>query len=963
MPAFHAIVEREGGRPLAVTGREATAVFGLGGMRHSETEAAVDTSLGLCAVFERIAERLGRAAQLTVGIELGAVASCGTGVGWGLAVAAGPAVELARAAAGLSEEGGVCVGPRAYRDVRSAYEHSRIGSQHRLIARRKTVSFVDYMAVREHGPLIGRDVESALLRRVVRKVQRSGELQIAVVEGPAGAGKTRLVADFLCHLEDSPDAWHVDVARCGASRAGAAFEPFVHMLRARVKADDSVSVEELGDRLERLLAATGEGQERGRDRQRAVTLARMLETSQQEGETRLIRPVGEDERDAAFEAYAAYVTRAAVANPAILVIEDVHRASPGTMELLAHLVQSCSGVPLLVLLTWKSDDIAALLDGLKAPPGVVDRIELGPLEEAECAALVGDRLDGAEMPADVIGALRDFADGAPGYLEEGIEILIDNEVLVPSADGWQLARADDVIDVLGRSHAELLQRRIDRLPDSARELLAAVAVAGPHSAPREMLGRMVERQAVEHDLSQLKDRGLIIERRQGHFVGQREIELRLPAAGVVVEATLGAETRAVMHLRAAQWMQVWQGPPPPGLSARVAHHFAEAGMDREAAEYEIAAALQALRGYGNRDAWERFRVAAEAARRAHSQAPGDPAVRDVLSRALLGIAEVGARIGELHAAILAADELLADEGATDVASRCRALCARGDAREMRGRYLDAVADFGEIARLAIGEKQLSWLAVHAASRHAMVVLELGRPDEARHVAETALRRWQREPSTVMERALGRLEVVLGHVASGAADYDEALAHYSAAAGHFERGDDRVGAVMAELSQGNVAYFSGHLPLAERFYRTVVDRCRAIDYTHGAVMGGTNLGNVLLDLDRVDEALPVLQQAEALARKTGVVATLPETLRLIAACRLASGDLAAARLAVTEAVDRATATGNAPQKVETDAMLARIYAAAKELGIDVSRDAPGALAQSMDTTQVVDLSALAKDKDK
>ena len=454
VPLFNAAVEREGGRALAVLGAESFAIFGLGGMRVGETEAAVDAGLALLAGFERLAKHAAVDAKLSIGIDVGALSSVPVGIGWGVAYAGGLAIEQARQAMLLLAEGGVCIGPAAYRDVRSAYNHKPLDRDYRLILSRKAVSYVDYMG--EKQPLVGRDVESGLLLRTKRKVLRTRTMQVVAVQGPSGSGKTRLLADFLRGVEDSSDDWHADIARCGTARMAQAYEPFVHMLRTRLKAEEHITVAELGKRLERLVHHDVKGDPPELARQRARTLARLLGSQHGPADTLQALPSGPDERAAAFEAFTAYLDAAAVKHPILLVIEDFQRASPTTLDLLQHVIKRAAEWPVMIVLTCGGDDVGALLERLAVPHEYFTRVELNPLELEDCAALMAARLEGFSPPDFLVQAVLSFADGLPGHVEEAVETLLDSR-LVASHDGvWAVADPERIDEVLARSHADVL---------------------------------------------------------------------------------------------------------------------------------------------------------------------------------------------------------------------------------------------------------------------------------------------------------------------------------------------------------------------------------------------------------------------------------------------------------------------------------------------------------------------------
>ncbi|NUR09551.1 MAG: AAA family ATPase, partial [Nocardioidaceae bacterium] len=93
------------------------------------------------------------------------------------------------------------------------------------------------------------------------------------------------------------------------------------------------------------------------------------------------------------------------AGPTLLVLDDVHWADEATLDLLRYLGRRIDGLPLLVVATYRSEEVgsghplAATLGRLTSSPVVV-RLQVPPLSAAavrELAARAGSALDADEL--------------------------------------------------------------------------------------------------------------------------------------------------------------------------------------------------------------------------------------------------------------------------------------------------------------------------------------------------------------------------------------------------------------------------------------------------------------------------------------------------------------------------------------------------------------------------------------
>jgi DNA-binding CsgD family transcriptional regulator/tetratricopeptide (TPR) repeat protein len=286
---------------------------------------------------------------------------------------------------------------------------------------------------------VGRGDELALLDDALRRAA-AGEPQAFLIGGEAGVGKTRLVEEFA---EAAHRAGAV-VALGGCVEIGAdglPFAPFSTALRALRRA--------LPDEL----AAAAAGQE--------PELARLLPEL---GETRTGR---HDEEGMArlFELTARLLERVAADRTVVLALEDLHWADASTRHLLSYLLRTLRTGRLVVLATYRADDIhrrhplrplLAELDRLRT----LRRLELRRFTRDEVGRQIAGIL-AREPDPDQVDDIFERSDGNAFFVEE---------LAVAAHQGCCTGLTDSLRD--------LLLVRVEALPDSAQHVARIVAEGG-----------------------------------------------------------------------------------------------------------------------------------------------------------------------------------------------------------------------------------------------------------------------------------------------------------------------------------------------------------------------------------------------------------------------------------------------------------------------------------------------------
>lgn len=136
-----------------------------------------------------------------------------------------------------------------------------------------------------------------------------------------------------------------------------------------------------------------------------------------------------------FEVVRTALERLSATAPVVLLLEDLHWADGSTLDLLAYLAHAVQHGRVLIVATWrrnavrKDDPMHRLASELRRGPGAFT-MELGPLARPEVAALVARQGDGPLSP-ELVESVCARAEGNPFFAEELAAAAVRDEHELP----------------------------------------------------------------------------------------------------------------------------------------------------------------------------------------------------------------------------------------------------------------------------------------------------------------------------------------------------------------------------------------------------------------------------------------------------------------------------------------------------------------------------------------------------
>jgi adenylate cyclase len=584
------------------------AVFGAPVAHEDDPERALHAALDMLArssmLSEQWAERLGQPVTLHIGVHTGPVVAgrLGSAAGAAYAVTGDTVNTTARLLAAASGDVLVSDATHALTSHRFAFDAPRElamrGKSESVVVRRLLGALAEPRSARglaAHGlatPLVGRAEELGHLLALFGEMEQS-RAQVVSLVGEAGAGKSRLIAEFLGRLDADGRLTRIALRRIGCSSLG---EPTYGVFGAlfreayHVAANDPLDVvrRKLESGLKTLGARAGE----------AETLAPLLSYVLGMEEARLRDVEPEQLRRQIALAARALLERWLHHSPLLIVVEDLHWADAASIDLLRYVVDQLADRPLMLLLSHRADALPP-----KVQQAAQTAIRLAALTPEQTRALVGGLFGAAA--GDMLPHLQDFvvtrAGGNPLFVEEIIRGLVGKGVLVCAGDRWECTTTCEAMDVPPTLHGLLLSR-VDRLPAETRRLLQEGAVLGAMFDEGLLRAVATNADSIAHDLDRLVEADLIQRTEHGGARGQYEFTHALVHEAVYQNLLLTRRTE--MHERVGHALEPAVGPHPERLSdiEALGYHWGLSSDKLKGARYLIAAGDWARGVYANEDA-------------------------------------------------------------------------------------------------------------------------------------------------------------------------------------------------------------------------------------------------------------------------------------------------------------------------------------------------------------------------
>lgn len=313
---------------------------------------------------------------------------------------------------------------------------------------------------------------------------------------------------------------------------------------------------------------------------------------------------------ALFAQVLGFFTELGARQPALLFLDDLHWADPASLDLLRALARNLSTLPLLVVVTYRADEVTRLHPLYTLLPTLVreahaGRLDLRSLNDEAVRALVRARYALPEGESGrLVAYLHARAEGNPFFIGELLRTLEDEAILQRHDDGWRMG---DVAQVrLPTLLKQVLDARLMRLGEEAQQLLAIAAVIG-QEVPLSLWATVarVSEMSLLDVVQRAVEAHVLAERADGAQVRFVHALIRQALYDGLLPSLLPSRRR-VWHCVVAEALIAEPDADPDA----VAYHFRHAG-DARAVEWLVKAGERAEHAYAWLTAAERYEAAVD----------------------------------------------------------------------------------------------------------------------------------------------------------------------------------------------------------------------------------------------------------------------------------------------------------------------------------------------------------------
>jgi signal transduction histidine kinase/tRNA A-37 threonylcarbamoyl transferase component Bud32 len=297
--------------------------------------------------------------------------------------------------------------------------------------------------------------------------------------------------------------------------------------------------------------------------------------------------------------------------PCVLFLDDLHWADDGTLSLLLEAIQDIKGAPLLIVGTYRDNEVSASHGLSKIKEEAQNKnlrlfeIQLGLFNLAQLNKFVAELLLEEESGVlELSKFVMNKSQGNPFFSLEVIRQLVDEGALTyhEAQKHWQPDWEKVKSIAISPTIVDIVLRRVDALDHESLELLSYAAVMGREfevSLLFAMSGLTQERIIAIIDDAialQLLEKG----------VGKGKV---LFAHGRIRDAfyqKIDAEKKKELHRLIARTLEELHKDDISPVLFLLAHHYIESGDEDKILQYALPAALKAQQDYANQEAVEYF---------------------------------------------------------------------------------------------------------------------------------------------------------------------------------------------------------------------------------------------------------------------------------------------------------------------------------------------------------------------
>ena len=190
----------------------------------------------------------------------------------------------------------------------------------------------------------------------------------------------------------------------------------------------------------------------------------------------------EEERYRLLQAVTEFLINAANVQPMMVVLEDLHDADKGTLDMLTHVSRNLAGARLLIVGTYRdvevdrSHPLSAALAELRRV-STYGRVLLRGLNADEVGRML-EAICGHAVPWSLAEAVHRQTEGNPLFVQEVIRYLVEEGLIARKEGGWRPTKDTPLEMSIPEGLRDVIGKRLSLLTPECNQLLFVASVIG-----------------------------------------------------------------------------------------------------------------------------------------------------------------------------------------------------------------------------------------------------------------------------------------------------------------------------------------------------------------------------------------------------------------------------------------------------------------------------------------------------
>ncbi len=571
--------------------------------------------------------------------------------------------------------------------------------------------------------------------------------------------------------------------------------------------------------------------------------------------------------------------RASEDAPIILFLDDLQWSDLTSLNLIHFLSRNTQENRILILGTYRPEDIAEGLDGTIHPlettmqgmnrEALFEKVELKRLDADSTVKVIESALEKTDFDKKFYDKLFKETDGSPLFILEVVNLLARDGTIKLDENGiWQFIENLDGLEIPAKIY-DVVKRRLNRLSKEQKEILECASIIGEEWAS-EIVGVVTghNRFQLLKNLSKIEKNHQLI-----HFV-QDVYQFDHGKIREVLYNGIGEELRREYHRIVGDSMLEIYDENPTEIINELAYHYYEAG-DKKAEKYLTMAGDQARDKYANMEAAQFYQKALE-----FMVVDDNPEILEKLGDTQILTGDFEDAIQNFTKAINAY---------SDKKMKARGMRKLADVFERQGEYENALELVENAKEIIMYENSLEHGRMCAVEGR--VHWRKGDYPAAMPLFDFALGIFKTFEGA--ENDYGDTLRFVGNIYLGKGEFDEAQSYYEKSLFVMEEINNPYGIQVALGNIGIVYYSRGEMNKAMGYFERSMEIMETLGEKQGIARMLNTMGLTYLNQGKLDKALEYNNKSLRMQEIVGDKEAISRTLSTISIIYRYKGELATA----------------------------------------------------------------------